>query len=183
ADPGIGPHPVAHPSAHQLPSGEAEGLALQIPQSLVEPRQSRHVHRPAAIEAAAIGDMPEVLDREGVAAAEAVLQRLHRAVHGLGPAFEARLAPADRALVRFHPDEQPAGRHVESLDPRDLHGLSPLVTDPSRARWRRNRRPYCCAPPLRPTAPAHAGRRTWTAAPEARSGTRSRPEARSANPR
>ena len=74
----------------------------------------------AAIEAAAIADLPDVLDGERIGADEAVAERLERAVDRLGPAFEARFAPADRAVVALDPDEQPARRHEEGLDPADL---------------------------------------------------------------
>ena len=58
--------------------------------------------------------------RERVGADEAVAERLERAVDRLGPAFEAGFAPADRAVLALDPDEQPARRHVEGLDPADL---------------------------------------------------------------
>ena len=62
ADPGVGADLVAHLAAEHLPRRQAERLALQVPQRLLEPGQRRHQHRPAAIEAAAIGDLPDVLD-------------------------------------------------------------------------------------------------------------------------
>jgi hypothetical protein len=58
-------------------------FALQIPQGLVETRQRGQQNGAAAIEAAAIGDLPDVLDAAGVVADEAVAQRLERAGDGL----------------------------------------------------------------------------------------------------
>ncbi len=124
ADPGIGPDPVAHPAAHHLPGGQSERPALQVPQGLLEPGQRRHQDRAAAVEAAAITDLPNVLDPERVVAEEAVAKRREGAVHRLRLAFQARLAPADRAFVRLDPDEQPARRDIEGLDLRDLHNPS-----------------------------------------------------------
>src|SRR5690606_15036530 len=93
----------------------------EIPQGLVEPRQGGQQNRPSAVEAAAIGDLPDILDPEGVVAEETVAYRLEGAVDGFGMAFQARLAPACGAVVRFHPDEQPARRDIEGLDAADLH--------------------------------------------------------------
>ena len=42
------------------------------------------------------------------------------AVHRLGPTLEARLAPADGALVALDPDEQPSRRREKGLDPCNL---------------------------------------------------------------
>jgi hypothetical protein len=54
------------------------------------PASAGHQNRAAAVEAAAIRDLPDILDPARVMADEAVAQRLERAVHGLGPA--SRLA-------------------------------------------------------------------------------------------
>ncbi len=62
---------------------------------------------------------------------EPVAQRLEGADDRFGMAFEARLAPADRALVALDPDEQPARRDMEGLDLADLHADScPSPCDP-----------------------------------------------------
>ena len=132
ADPGVSADPVADLAAHQLPRRLAERAALQIPQSLVEAGQRAHQHRAAAIEAAAISDLPDILDGEGVVADEPVAQRLEGAVDRFRPAFEAGLAPADRAVVALDPDEQPAGRREECLDAADLHTKPP--SDPCQSR-------------------------------------------------
>ena len=123
ADPGIGADPVAHLAAEHLPGRNAERLALEVPQRLLEPGERRHQHRAAAVEAAAIGDLPDVLDPARVMADEAVAQRLERAVDRLGIALEAGLAPADRAVVAFDPHEQPARRDEEGFDAVDLHDV------------------------------------------------------------
>jgi hypothetical protein len=51
---------------------------------------------------------------------ESVAQRLERAVDGFGMPFQARLAPAHRAVLRLDPDEQPARGHEEGLDAADF---------------------------------------------------------------
>jgi hypothetical protein len=63
---------------------------------------------------------------------EAVADRLERAVHRLGMPFQARLAPANRAVLAFHAHEQPARWHVEGLDAADFHGCSSIK---SSATW------------------------------------------------
>src|SRR6185295_1781507 len=102
----------------------------QVPQRLLQAGERAHQNRPAAVEAAAVADLPDILDVERVGADEPVPQRLERAVDGLGPAFEARFAPADRSVLAFDADEQPARRRVEGLDPADLalrHASSALA--------------------------------------------------------
>ena len=94
---------------------------LEVPQRLLEARERRHQHGPAAVEAAAIGHLPDVLDAERVVTDEAVAKRREGAVHCLGMTFEARFAPAYRAFVRFDADEQPAGGDGERLYLADLH--------------------------------------------------------------
>ena len=137
ADPGVGADLVAHLAAEHLPRRQPERPALQIPQRLLEPGERRHEDRAAAVEAAAVADLPDVLDAERIGADEAVAKGFERAVDRLGPAFEARFAPAERAIVALNPDEQPSRRNVEGLDLADpALGHAPAY---SPGRFRRDR--------------------------------------------
>src|SRR5207237_1887220 len=95
--------------------------ALQIPERLIEPRERGHQDGPTPIEAAAIADLPDILDPPGVVADKAVAEGLEGAVDRLGMTLEARFTPAIIAVVRLHAHEQPARRHAEGFDPPDLH--------------------------------------------------------------
>ena len=122
ADPGVGADALAHEDAQQLPGGDAVELAPEVPERLVEPGQGRHEDRATAVEAAAIGYLPDVLDPARIVAEEAVPQRLEGAGHRLGMAFEAGLAPTGLAVVGLDADQEPAGRDVERFVAGDLHG-------------------------------------------------------------
>src|SRR6185369_1932367 len=120
ADPRIGTDLVADLAAEHLPGRQAESAAFQVPQRLFETGERRHHHRPATVEAAAIANLPDVLDVERIGADEPIAERLEGPVDRFGPAFETRFAPADRAVFAFDPNEQPAGRRVERLDAADF---------------------------------------------------------------
>ena len=61
-NPGIHTDALAHPATEQLADRHAERLALDVPQRLIDAGNGTHEDRPAAIEAAAIHDRPEVFD-------------------------------------------------------------------------------------------------------------------------
>ena len=98
-------------------AGSPSARPLRSHSACSRPESARHQHRSAAVEAATIADLPDVLDIERVGADESVAERLERAIDRFGPAFEARFAPADRAVLALDPDEQPARRREEGLDP------------------------------------------------------------------
>ena len=121
ADPAIGLHPVAHQAAQQLVHRHAQGLALDVPQRLVDAGDRAHQHRAAAIER-----------RRGTCVCHRSLMRdgslptsnrrfRDRRLDRAGAAFDHRLAPADDALVGFHLQEHPAWRHVVGAESGDLH--------------------------------------------------------------
>src|SRR5206468_11344855 len=116
ADPRVGADLVANLAAKHLPGGQPERTALQIPQRLLQPRERRHQHCAAAVEAAAVADLPDVLDGERVGADEAVAEGFEHALDRLGPAFQARFAPAECAVLALDADEQPARGDEEGLD-------------------------------------------------------------------
>ena len=104
ADPGVGTDLVAHLAAQHLPCRQAEHAALEIPQRLFEPGERRHDDRSATVEAAAVTDLPDILDPKRVRADEPVAVRLEHPVHRLGPAFEAPLRPIRRRHPPFQPE-------------------------------------------------------------------------------
>src|SRR5260221_46757 len=99
----------------------------------LEPREGRNDPRPAAVEAAAVADLPDVLDVERVDTDEAVAERLEHALDRLGPSLEARFAPAERAIVALDADEQPPRRDEEGLDLGDLANHHSSASSPSSA--------------------------------------------------
>src|SRR6185503_13918136 len=99
ADPGVGAHLLANLAAEHLPGGKPERAALEVPQRLFKARQRRHDDRSAAVEAAAIADLPDLLDGERIGADEAVAEDFEHAVDRFRPALEARLPPAERAVI------------------------------------------------------------------------------------
>jgi hypothetical protein len=116
ADPGVGPDAIAHLAAEHLVSRDVVVPALEVPQRLVEPGQRRHQHRPAAVEAAAIGDLPDILDPARVGADEAVADRLKGTVHRFGMAFQARLAPSNApSAVSTRTNSQRGGTRKVSI--------------------------------------------------------------------
>ena len=139
ADPGVGADLVPHLAAEHLPRRQPECPALQIPQRLLEAGECRHEDGAAAVEAAAVADLPDVFDAERIGADESVAKGFERAVHGLGPAFEARFAPAERAIVALNPDEQPSRRNVEGLDLADPALSHARLHSPPRAVSSRSR--------------------------------------------
>ena len=114
ADPGINPHPLAHRTAKKLVDRLAQGLALDVPQRLVDAGDGAHVHAAAAVEAAPVQHGPVILDGRRVFADQVVGQLLHHRRHGVGPAFEHRLSPAADARIRVDLQEQPARWNKES---------------------------------------------------------------------
>ena len=62
---GIDAQPVAHVAAQQSVDGHSIMLARDIPQGLVDPREGRHEHVPAAEERRTVNVLPVVLDAEG----------------------------------------------------------------------------------------------------------------------
>ncbi len=146
-DPAVDADAVAHAAAQQLGHRHAQGLALDVPQRLVDAGQRAHVDATAAVEAAAVEHRPVVLDVARVLADEVVGQFLHGGGHGVGTAFEDGLAPAVDAFVGFDLQEAPARRHQERGQSGDLHGRGGNL----RKRWlRRERNGWPRRPARRP---------------------------------
>ncbi len=123
ADPRIDAHFVADGSAQQFVDRDAVPLALDIPQRLVDPGDSAHQHRTAAIKAGAVEHLPDVLDAIRVAPDQHFLHFGDGGGDGRGVSFDDRLAPACDPLVGRDLDEQPARRHEKKFDFCNFHQL------------------------------------------------------------
>ncbi len=95
--------------------------AFKIPERLIQAGERRHQHRAAAVETAAIGHLPYVLDRARVGPNEAVAEGFEYPRYRFGMPFQACLAPAKIAVFGLDPDEQPARRYVKRLYPPNFH--------------------------------------------------------------
>jgi hypothetical protein len=127
ADPRIHANLVAHLTAQQIADRHAKGLALDVPQRLIDAGQRTHVDRAATVEAAAVEHGPDVFDVAWVFADQVVGQFLDGGRHGVGAAFDHRLAPTGHALVGFDLEEAPARRNDEGGEFGDFHLLVSLV--------------------------------------------------------
>src|SRR5690606_10776879 len=121
ADPAVGLDPVAHQAAEQLVDRHAQGLALNVPQRLVDAGDRAHQDRAAAVEAAAVEHLPQVVDARRVATDQVVAQLAHGRLDGVRAALDHRLAPAADAFVGVDAQEQPAWRGVPRAQACDLH--------------------------------------------------------------
>ena len=90
-----------HRAAEQLVHRHAHDLAADVPQRLVDAGNGRAQHRAAAIEAADVHQLLQVLHLHRIAADDEVLQVIHARHGGGGLAFERRFAPSHHALVGF----------------------------------------------------------------------------------
>jgi hypothetical protein len=92
-------------AAQHLIHGHVHHLAAYVPERLVDARDGRSQHRSAAVEAAEIHELVEMLHLHGIAADDEILEVQH-ASHGRGRlAFERCLAPARHALIGLDLDE------------------------------------------------------------------------------
>ncbi|MCY1368989.1 hypothetical protein D9M69_560030 [compost metagenome] len=121
ADPGIGADTLAHRAAEQLMHRHAEVLALDVPEGLVDAGDGAHQHRAATVEAAAVHDVPQVLDVARVLADQIVGKLVDGGRHRVRPALYHRLAPAADADIGIDAQEQPARRDQEGGEAGDLH--------------------------------------------------------------
>ncbi|EPE03565.1 hypothetical protein F503_06738 [Ophiostoma piceae UAMH 11346] len=99
ADPRIDAQLVAQLAAEQLVDGHAELAGLEVPERNVDAGQRGHHDGPAAVEAGAPRQLPDVLDVVGVEALVAREPGVEAALDGLRVALERGLAPADVAVL------------------------------------------------------------------------------------
>ncbi|MNV12343.1 hypothetical protein D3C71_1029410 [compost metagenome] len=126
-DPRIHADLVPHLTTQQIADRNAQRLALDVPQRLVDTGQGAHVDRAATVEAAAIEHGPDVFDVARVFADQVVGQFLNGSGDSVGAAFDHGLAPTGHALVGFDLEEAPARRNDEGGQLGDFHLIVSLV--------------------------------------------------------
>ena len=104
--------------------GDIEGLALDVPERLVDAGERAHVDAAAAVETGAVHDGPVILDEEWVLPDEVVAQLTHRGGHGVRASLEHWLTPARDSLVGLDLEKAPARWNEECGEARDSHVLS-----------------------------------------------------------
>src|SRR5207302_985166 len=100
-----------HRPAEYLVHRQVHRLAANVPQRLINTGDRRAKHWAAAIKAADIHQLPQMLDLHRIAADNEIL-KVHYAGHsGRGFTFESGFSPADYALVglEFHEHVRPVG--------------------------------------------------------------------------
>ena len=116
----IDPNAVARGSAQQFVNGDAERLALDIPERLVDPAESAGEDRAAAIESMPVNGLPVFGDRARIFADQVRLDFLDGFGARQRAAFGDGFAQADDAGVGVDLQEEPARLDQEGLELRDL---------------------------------------------------------------
>ncbi len=122
-NPGVDADAVAQRAAQQLTYRDAECLALDIPQRLIDTGQRTHVDGAAAIKAATVQHGPVILDVARVLANKIVGQFFNRSRHAVCPPLNHRFAPAEHTFIGFYFQKTPARRNNVRSKFGDLHGL------------------------------------------------------------
>ena len=94
ADPAVNLQSVAALAAQQVVNRRVQRLSLDVPQRLINTRDGAHNLRPAAVEAAAVEGLPQILDVRGILSHKVIAELLNGGLHGVRAAFDNRLAPA-----------------------------------------------------------------------------------------
>ena len=106
---------------------QAEQLAAEIPERLVDPRDRRADDRPSSVEAVHIHRLPVVLDLDWITTDQEVAEVIHASDDRARLAFEGALTPANDASVglELHEDiwairlgGQRHAEHLHAGDPR-----------------------------------------------------------------
>ena len=100
---GVEPHPVAHPAAEQLVDRDAERLAEDVPQRLLDAGDGAADDDPAAPERVAVDGLPVVLDPRRILPDQVLRDVVDGADDRLGLALQAGLADAGDAGVGAAP--------------------------------------------------------------------------------
>ena len=107
-------HGGATLAADQLPHGDAEGLALDIPERHIDSRERAHEHGTAAPVGVAVVVVPERLDVHRVLADEAVLEVVDGGAERRLLVLKRAFADAVQAFVGLHLHEHPV--RAEAVD-------------------------------------------------------------------
>ena len=111
ADPAVDLESVAAGAAQQFIDRNPERLALDVPESLIDAGDGAHDLRAAAVEAAPVHHLPDVLNAGGVLAGDQPAELLHAGAHRIGTPLDNRLSPAGNSFVGVDLQEKPAGRY------------------------------------------------------------------------
>src|SRR5690606_36453941 len=120
ADPAVGLHPVTHAAAEKLVHRHAQGLALDVPQRLVDAGDRAHQHPAAAVEAAAVERLPQAVDPRRILADDVLAQLVHRSLDRPRAALDHRLAPSGGAFGGIDHRVPPTWRGVVGGEAGDL---------------------------------------------------------------
>jgi hypothetical protein len=124
ADPRVDADAIAQLATQQRVHGNAERLALDVPQRLIDPGEGAHVHAAAAVESAAVQHRPVILDQRRILADQIVGQLLDGGGDRVRASLEHRLTPPGDPLVRLDLEEAPPRRDDERGERSDLHRCS-----------------------------------------------------------
>ena len=108
ANPAVDTQLIAARAAQQLIHRHTELLALDIPKCLINTRDSAHDFWAAAIETAAVHDLPMIFNIGRVFTDEIIAELLHRGTHRVGTTLDDGFAPAIDPLVGRNLQKQPS---------------------------------------------------------------------------
>ena len=120
-DPGVHPHFVTYRPAEELVNRDAQCLALDVPEGLLDSRYRGHFDGPAAVKATSVEDLEEVFDVTGIVSDDKVAHFLDTRGDGCGFAFDDGFAPTRVAAFGGDFAEEPAGGYLEELNSFDFH--------------------------------------------------------------
>ena len=105
--------------------GRPKRLALDVPERLVDAGNGAHMDGAAAIEPAAIQDVPVILDQERIFPDQVIFQFVDGSLHRQRPALDHRFAPAGNTFIRLDLQEQPAWRNDVGGELGNFHRVMP----------------------------------------------------------
>ena len=111
ADPGIYADGIPAGASHELVCRNAEHLALDVPERLVDAGYRAHQHRAAAIKSGAVKRTPYVLDTRGIPPDEILAHLLCACLDRPAVSLEHRFAPSGYPLVGTHFQKAPSRAH------------------------------------------------------------------------
>ena len=120
-NPGIHPHFVAYRPAEELVDWDAQCLAFNVPEGLLDSRYRGHFDGPAAVKATSVEDLEEVFDITGIVSDDEVAHFFDARGDGCGFAFDDGFAPTRVAAFGGDFAEEPARCYLEELNSFDFH--------------------------------------------------------------